>query len=124
MLHMRCCARILNLIVKDGELEAVISSIKNVAKYARGCWVEFFKESCKEVNIESKALLSLDVVTRWNSTYMMLEVVLKFKNAFKNLESDANYTKYFDCENTTQKKIDGPPQNLDWDQAEVYHLEV
>ena len=51
-----------------------------------------FKESCKEANIESRALLCLDVSTGWNSTFLMLEAALKFKKAFEILDGDANYT--------------------------------
>ena len=119
LLHMRCCAHILNLIVSDGlkELNESISSIRNAVRYVRSspARLKRFKEACKDVNIESRALLCLDVVTRWNSTYMMLEAALKFKKAFKNLEGDANYTKYFE-----EEKKDGPPVAEDWEQAEVF----
>ncbi|CAA2954378.1 zinc finger BED domain-containing RICESLEEPER 2-like [Olea europaea subsp. europaea] len=74
MLHMRCCAHILNLIVCDGlkEISSSISSIRNVVRFTRSspARLKRFRESCKEVNIESRALLCLDVTTRWNSTYL------------------------------------------------------
>ncbi|XP_062099804.1 zinc finger BED domain-containing protein RICESLEEPER 2-like [Humulus lupulus] len=102
MFHMRSCAHILNLFVSDGlkEMSYVISSIRNAVRYVRSspARLKRFKEACKDVNVESKALLCLDVVTRWNSTYMMLEAALKFKKAFRYLEGDANYTKYFEEE--------------------------
>ena len=44
---------------------------------------------------------------------------LKFNKAFKNIEGDANYTKYFNGENPSDKKIDGPLDNEDWKKAEV-----
>ena len=119
MFHMRCSAHILNLIVTDGlkELNDAISSIRNAVRYVRSspARLKRFKESCKDANIESKALLCLDVVTRWNSTYLMLESAIKFKKAFENLEADANYTKYFD-----EERMDGPPTNLDWKKAFVF----
>ncbi|KAL5577836.1 hypothetical protein UlMin_019535 [Ulmus minor] len=124
MFHMRCCAHIVNLIVCDGlkEMGDSIASIRNAVRYVRSSSARLkrFKEASTEANIESKALLCLDVMTRWNSTYMMLEASLKFKKAFKNLEADANYTKYFDEEKVNGLIIDGPPQNLDWDQAEIF----
>ncbi|XP_062100449.1 zinc finger BED domain-containing protein RICESLEEPER 2-like [Humulus lupulus] len=87
---MRCYAHILNLVVSDGlkEMSYAISSIRNAVRYVRSspARLKRFKEACKDVNVESKALLCLDVVTRWNSTYMMLEAALKFKKAFRNLE--------------------------------------
>ncbi|XP_022899313.1 zinc finger BED domain-containing protein RICESLEEPER 2-like [Olea europaea var. sylvestris] len=55
-----------------------------------------------------------------NSTYMMLQAAIKFKKAFDVLESDANYTKYFDEERSNGKNIDGPPTHVDWDQAEAF----
>ena len=117
--HMRCSAHILNLIVTDGlkEMNDAISSIRNAVRYVRSspARLKRFKESCKDSNIESKALLCLDVVTRWNSTYLMLGAAIKFKKAFENLEADANYTKYFD-----EEKMDGPPTNLDWEKAVIF----
>ncbi|XP_062088979.1 zinc finger BED domain-containing protein RICESLEEPER 2-like [Humulus lupulus] len=87
----------LNEWVTDGlkELNDAISSIRNAMRYVQSspARLKRFKESCKDANIESKALLCLDVVTRWNSTYLMLESTIKFKKAFENLEADANYTK-------------------------------
>ncbi|XP_060959777.1 zinc finger BED domain-containing protein RICESLEEPER 2-like [Cannabis sativa] len=119
MFHMRCSAHILNLIVSDGlkELNEAISSIRNAVRYVRSspARLKRFKESCTDVNIESKALLCLDVVTRWNSTYMMLEAAIKFKKAFDNLEGDANYTRYFD-----EERMTGPPSNLDWEKAGIF----
>ncbi|KAM6571670.1 hypothetical protein CsatA_015750 [Cannabis sativa] len=119
MFHMRCSAHILNLIVSDGlkELNEAISSIRNAVRYVRSspARLKRFKESCMDANIESKALLCLDVVTRWNSTYMMLEAAIKFKKAFDNLEGDANYTRYFD-----EERMVGPPSNLDWEKAGVF----
>ncbi|XP_062094148.1 zinc finger BED domain-containing protein RICESLEEPER 2-like [Humulus lupulus] len=118
MFHMRCSAHILNLIVTDGlkELNDAISSIQNAVRYVQSspARLKRFKESCKDANIESKALLCLDVVTRWNSTYLMLESATKFKKAFENLEADVNYTKYFD-----EERMDGPPTNLDWEKEVV-----
>ncbi|KAM6587792.1 zinc finger BED domain-containing protein RICESLEEPER 2-like [Cannabis sativa] len=100
--HMRCSTYILNSIVSDGlkELNEAISSIRNAVRYVRSspARMKRFKESCMDANIDTKALLCLDVAARWNSTYMMLEAAIKFKKAFDNLEGDANYTRYFDEE--------------------------
>ena len=41
-------------------------------------------------------MLSLDVPTRWNSTYLMLDCALKFVRAFDTLEEeDGRYELYF-----------------------------
>ncbi|KAL5558669.1 hypothetical protein UlMin_034880 [Ulmus minor] len=75
MLHMRCCAHILNLVVCDDlkEISQAISCIQNAVRYPRSSTTRLkrFKESYKEANIESQALLCLDVSTRWNSTFLM-----------------------------------------------------
>ena len=105
---MRCCAHILNLVVCDGlkEISHAISCIQNAVRYLRSstALLKRFKVSCKEANIESRALLCLDVSTRWNSTFLMLEAALKFKKAFEILDGDANYTKYFEEERVNEKK--------------------
>jgi hypothetical protein len=42
--------------------------------------------------IQNQALPSVDVPTRWNSTYLMLKSALPYKKAFKHLsDGDANY---------------------------------
>lgn len=123
MLHMRCCAHILNLIVCDGlkEIRSSISSIRNAVRFTRSspARLKRFRESCKEVNIESRALLCLDVTTRWNSTYLMLDSAMKFRRAFGALESDANYTKYFDEEKRGDERS-GSPTPFDWDQGQFF----
>lgn len=123
LLHMRCVCHILNLVVGDGldELHSSISAIRNAVRYCRSSPARLtrFKECAKEENIQSNALLCLDVPTRWNATYLMLEAALKFKKAFTRLEGDLNYTSYFE-EKLKGKKIDGPPDEIDWDNVGVF----
>ncbi|XP_038896681.1 zinc finger BED domain-containing protein RICESLEEPER 2-like [Benincasa hispida] len=45
-----------------------------------------FKKCIKEGNIDSKSMLCLDVPTRWNSIYLMLEAAVKFEKAFERLK--------------------------------------
>ncbi|KAF1874153.1 hypothetical protein Lal_00041598 [Lupinus albus] len=91
LLHMRCCAHILNLIVKDG-LEVVkdgIEKIRDSVAYwnATPKRNEKFEETTKQLN------LILDCPTRWNSTYKMLEVAILYKNVFNRLRNrDTRYT--------------------------------
>lgn len=85
-LHMRCIAHILNLIVQDG-LKDVSESVKKVrecVRYIRNSPVRLtkFREVADLVGIESKACLSLDVPTRWSSTYLMLKTATVFEKAF------------------------------------------
>nr|KYP37109.1 Putative AC transposase [Cajanus cajan] len=88
--HMRCCAHILNLIVKDGFKENidVVMRIRAAIKYVRSSpsRLSKFKACVEQQNIEFKGLVCLDVETRWNSTYLMLEAALKHQKAFEELE--------------------------------------
>ncbi|CAN0859256.1 Zinc finger BED domain-containing protein RICESLEEPER 2 [Linum grandiflorum] len=73
LLHVRCSAHVLNLIVKDG-LEVVKEGIKNI-RNSVVYWsstpkrMEFFQETAKQLRIVSENKLVLDCPTRWNSTY-------------------------------------------------------
>ena len=59
-------------------------------RYAKSSLKRFekFVEVVKDANIQSKSLLSLDVRTRWNSAYLMLEATEKFERAFDRLIID------------------------------------
>ncbi|PLW52459.1 hypothetical protein PCASD_00108 [Puccinia coronata f. sp. avenae] len=94
--HVRCAAHIINLIVKDGlkELSTAVSKIRDSVWHVKSTPArkKQFQDAIKETNIPTQALPSVDVPTRWNSTYIMLKSVLPFKQAFINLsERDANY---------------------------------
>ncbi|CAN0885163.1 Putative AC transposase [Linum grandiflorum] len=116
---MRCIAHITNLIVGDG-LEEVAISVRRVCeavRYVRSSparWAQF-KECVSLQKIQSKKLVCLDVATRWNSTYLMLEVAVAFENSFVSYESvDFEYKS-----DLRQKKykgsIVGPPAHADWE---------
>ncbi|KAJ0014062.1 hypothetical protein Pint_20921 [Pistacia integerrima] len=114
--HMRCTAHIMNLIVKDGlsETKDCISRIRNSVKYVRSfpARAETFQRCVKEERIAYKGGVCLDVATRWNSTYLMLDVAVKFKKAFQRLEDeDPNYIA--DLSHDT-------PSNEDWEKANVF----
>lgn len=84
----------------------------------------------EEKDIQSKALLCLDVPTRWNSTYLILEACFKFLPMFERLLMDENYKQYFgyqdddtDVNNPPNKKhIEGPPKEIDWEKVKVFVL--
>ncbi|RZB57227.1 Zinc finger BED domain-containing protein RICESLEEPER 2 [Glycine soja] len=89
-MHVRCCAHILNLVVNDGLKEyhpSISSRIRNAVRYVRASpsRMERFKICISEARILDKSTMQLDVPTRWNSTYIMLESALKFQKAFKRL---------------------------------------
>ncbi|KAL1223788.1 Zinc finger BED domain-containing protein RICESLEEPER 2 [Cardamine amara subsp. amara] len=89
-LHMRCGAHILGLIVKDGLKEAhgSILRIRSAVMYVRSSpsRLKRFKECLEIQKVESKAGLCLDVETRWNSTFMMLQAAVSLKKGFDMLE--------------------------------------
>ncbi|KAL1192855.1 Zinc finger BED domain-containing protein RICESLEEPER 2 [Cardamine amara subsp. amara] len=88
--HVRCGAHILGPIVKDGLKEAhgSILRIRSAVMYVRSSpsRLKRFKECLEIQKVESKAGLCLDVETRWNSTFMMLQVTVSPKKGFDMLE--------------------------------------
>jgi hypothetical protein len=89
--HIRCANHILNLVAKDG-MNVMASSIKNIRAFVLAVkgsplqWGEFQK-CATECGVYTKVGLSLDVVTRWNSTYCMLSDALHYRAAFERLVS-------------------------------------
>ncbi|EXB30464.1 Putative AC9 transposase [Morus notabilis] len=99
-LHGRCCAHIVNLIVNEGlkDLHDSMAAIRNTVRYVRSSLARLLKfKSCVErEKIEYKGLVCLDVPTRWNSTYMMLDAAIKFQKAFERYEEeDDKFVSYF-----------------------------
>ncbi|KAH9707912.1 BED-type domain-containing protein [Citrus sinensis] len=88
--HMRCAAHILNLIVKDGlsVIESGITCVRDNVSY----WssspkrVEKFELACRQMQMDMKKL-GLDCPTRWNSTFAMLELAVKYKGVFSRLQT-------------------------------------
>ncbi|KAL5570623.1 hypothetical protein UlMin_027198 [Ulmus minor] len=120
-MHVRCCAHILNLIVSDGlkELHQSIASIKAAVRYIRlsSARVDKLSVCVAKEKIDFKGKLVLDVPTRWNSTYKMLEVALKCQKAFERYEEeDSKYSQYFLDEEGGKKRF-GPPTKNDWANA-------
>jgi hypothetical protein len=98
LLHMRCAAHILNLIVKDG-LEVIKNSIAKIHESV-AFWtatpkrVGKFEEIAKHVKVKNEHKLGLDCKTRWNSTYKMLSIALPYKAVFNRATC---VEKLFDC---------------------------
>ncbi|WOG81887.1 hypothetical protein DCAR_0101043 [Daucus carota subsp. sativus] len=97
--HMRCCAHIFNLIVKD-RLQVIDSSIKkirDVVKYIRSSPQRldiFFKQCAEKSDIKFTKSLQLDYPTRWNSAYLILETAIVYQKAFDKLEDkDAKFSR-------------------------------
>nr|KAJ0207661.1 hypothetical protein LSAT_V11C500232740 [Lactuca sativa] len=106
-LHMRCCAHILSL--KD--VDTSIARIRSAVKYVRSspARLQRFKGCVEKMKIESKSLVSLDVETRWNSTYLMLESAIKLQDTFDLLEEqDSKYK-------SELLSLKGLPNEEDWE---------
>lgn len=118
-LHVRCAAHVLNLVVRDGlgEEIASVEAIRNAVKFVHSspARLDTFKRCVEIEKIKSKALPSMDVDTRWNSTYLMLESSIEFEKAFERLgEEDKAYKIYF------EKKQKSPPSANDWTCARMF----
>lgn len=116
LFHVRCSSHVLNLIVKDGltELKDSITRIRDAVKYVRSSpqKEQSFKACVEKERITFKNSVILDVPTRWNSTYLMLSVVIKFQAAFDWLKDE---DPHFILELN-----DNVPQSADWDDARVF----
>ncbi|XP_077228634.1 zinc finger BED domain-containing protein RICESLEEPER 2-like [Tasmannia lanceolata] len=114
-LHMRCCAHILNLIVRDGieEVKTSVASIRNATRHVKSSpsRLQQFKLCANQEKISCTKTVCLDVCTRWNSTFLMLQSALEFQKAFERLAD-------LDCNFQFSLK-DGPPTDEDWDRAKV-----
>ncbi|KAK9942936.1 hypothetical protein M0R45_008578 [Rubus argutus] len=142
-LHVRCLAHILNLIVRSGLniMDKSVASIRNAVKYVRSSpsRLDDFKLCVAKVRLECKKVCVLDVPTRWNSTFLMLETALELRRAFERMteEEEQQYYGYFnedededeieeDEENLEGIKIIkprkriGPPNEADWDMAAIF----
>ncbi|KAE8690247.1 hypothetical protein F3Y22_tig00110904pilonHSYRG00114 [Hibiscus syriacus] len=111
-LHMRCASHILNLIMKEGlkELDFSIMKVRTLVRYVRSspARLQKFKTCIEEEKEDSKSLVTLDVETRWNSTFLMLESAIKFKKAFASLYMKDSY-----CFKEL-RKVGGGPIEDDW----------
>ncbi|CAN0875570.1 Putative AC transposase [Linum grandiflorum] len=118
--HAMCCTyNKFGLVVSDG-LEEVTMSVRRVreaVRFVRGSPLRWstFKECVNLHKVQTKKLVCMDVATRWNSTYLMLQVAEAFEKPFKSLEEvDLDYKSEL-----LQKKykgmIIGPPNHEDWE---------
>ena len=107
---MRCIAHIMNLIVNDGlkEVNVSVKKVREPIRYIRNSparWKKF-KEISELIGVESKCSLSLDVPTRWNSTYIMLKTACFFEKSFDKFE---------ETESSLRADLgDDIPDFLDW----------
>ncbi|KAL6282829.1 hypothetical protein ACE6H2_013758 [Prunus campanulata] len=102
-----------NLIVKEGlkRLESSIVAIRNAVKFVRSSpsRLSYFKMCVETEKIECKGLVVMDVPSRWNSTYLMLDAALKFRKAFDRMgdDPDSSYLMYFKEEEGEEERNEG-----------------
>ena len=110
--HVRCAAHIINLVVQDGlkKINMAIENIREMVKIVRSSplQLEEFEKRAKECNLDTRRGLSIDVPTRWNSTYMMLRDACYYKEAFKRLQCLDPY------------KYDMCPTNDNWIEVKIF----
>ncbi|XP_050908656.1 zinc finger BED domain-containing protein RICESLEEPER 1-like [Lathyrus oleraceus] len=115
--HMRCSTHILNLVVNEGlkDKHLSVTSVRDAVRFVKSSphRATKFKECIEFAGITCKKLVCLDVSTRWNVTYLILEAVEKFQLAFEKLEDEeSSYMEFFGKGN--------PPSNDDWDIARAF----
>ncbi|KAL0392389.1 UNVERIFIED_CONTAM: putative AC transposase [Sesamum radiatum] len=112
LLHVRCSAHILNLIVQDGlnEIRGLIDKIRETVRYLNKSPAasQKFEMALSQCNLTDKRQVAMDVPNRWNSTYELLATALPLKEAFSRLQRiDKNYH--------------WNPSESEWDVAGVVH---
>ncbi|XP_062017264.1 zinc finger BED domain-containing protein RICESLEEPER 1-like [Rosa rugosa] len=126
-IHLRYACHILNLIVRDvlKKLEDGIAAIWNCAKYVKSSSsrLDKFREFAVLEQCRANAKVPLDVITRWNNTYLMLEAALKYEAVFGRMaEEDSNFKAYFDETDRNGKSRVRPLSSEDWRNAEAFCL--
>lgn len=119
--NVRCIAHSINLVVQDGlkgnDEHVAISRVRWVVRYIRSSPARYkrFQECDQLEKLETNKLLSLDVSTRWNSTYLMLESAICLKRAFDAYD-EADLAFRIDL---SKKPYDGVPNEHDWDRCKL-----
>uniref|UniRef100_A0A803MNA4 BED-type domain-containing protein n=1 Tax=Chenopodium quinoa TaxID=63459 RepID=A0A803MNA4_CHEQI len=100
-----------SIVEREDGLSSVKSSIARIraaVRYVRSSpsRAKLFAHSSMLVKVSCKGSVCLDVATRWNSTFLMLETALKFEKAFNRFaEDDPDFSR---------ELKDGVPTQEDW----------
>ncbi|XP_026444345.1 zinc finger BED domain-containing protein RICESLEEPER 2-like [Papaver somniferum] len=108
--HIRCCAHIINLIVRDGltEIDPAVIKIRLAVKYLKGSQrrKQNFLDTVSDLGMSVKMGVRQDVKTRWNSTYLMLQSCISYEKVFTHLRLvDPDYAKSPNGEEWEQIKV-------------------
>jgi hypothetical protein len=98
LFHIRCAAHVLNLIVQDGlfVMKGSIDIIRDSVKYVKSSQTreELFGDIVQQLGIICEKEPSLDIATRWNSMYLMIDSTLPYREAFQELVKHDRQYKY------------------------------
>ncbi|XP_058784740.1 zinc finger BED domain-containing protein RICESLEEPER 2-like [Vicia villosa] len=122
--HMRCSAHILNFVVNEGlrDKHLAVTSVRDAVRFVKSSPQRGakFKECIEFAEITCKKLVCLDVSTRWNATYLMLEAAEKFQFAFEKLEDeDSSYREFFGKVSSIYCELQQATMNLNYIFASV-----
>lgn len=94
-----------------------IEKIRNMIKYVKSApqGLDTFKKCVEQQKIQDSNFLTLDVPTRWNTTYMMLDAAEKYQRAFELMMEDDEQFRMFLCEDENGRRGLGPPTSDDWE---------
>jgi hypothetical protein len=91
LFHVRCGAHVINLVVQYGlrKISSIVRNIRESVKYIKSSQArkEKFEEVAVQMGISTTKQPTLDVSTRWNSTYLMLESAYPFRTVFDELHN-------------------------------------
>ncbi|XP_022728910.1 zinc finger BED domain-containing protein RICESLEEPER 2-like [Durio zibethinus] len=108
LFHVRCCAHILNLMVQDGlsEIKNVIGDVHESVSFINQneARLNSFSDIVQQLQLPDRKLI-LDCKTRWNSTFEMLSIAIKFKEVFSRLKERESH---YEC----------CPSHEDWEKVE------
>jgi hypothetical protein len=109
LFHVHCTAHVINL-VQDGlkQIGGIVNNIRESVKYIQSSQSrkERFEEIVVQVGITRGSQPNIDVSSRWNSTYLMLESAYPLRLAFDELsKQDNNYQT--------------APSKIQWEQSRV-----
>ncbi|KAL2904105.1 putative AC transposase [Bienertia sinuspersici] len=91
LMHVRCCAHILNLCVQDGldELRTLLEPIRGVIRWIRAARSakRIFKHKCDEYGLRKK-VIALYTPIRWNSTYKLLHDAIVYRDVLTDMYNE------------------------------------
>jgi hypothetical protein len=96
LFHVRCTTHVIKLVAQDGlkHIGGIVNNVRESVKYIQSSLSckEKIEKIVVEVGITRYSQPNIDVSSRWNSTYLMLESAYPLRLAFDELsKQDNNY---------------------------------